>query len=577
MLQPVWLLISLALALTGLPQILAQTAPLDLPLPATEVTVPTETRPAELPDGQNLEGHLIRLQNRPEMRELSPEEAELWPPVFEFYQCRQFRYAWFSGAAPRSIAREFAQRLSAAGEDGFRPEAYGAAGLSERVARAVAGELDHGDINLLETDLTFAFMKYARHLARGRVKFTADHIVLFVTSREVNLTARLEQALASGSLEPALRELNPPFAEFWKLRESLARYRALAATGDWPVVPDGPLVKPGGRASAGRLSALRQRLQREGFLAAGTGSSTANAAKAKTAVYGRDLSNAVIRFQQAYGLHNAGLLGPETMAQLNVPLTARIRQIELNLERWRWLPDLAEKTWIRVDIGRCQLAVFEQGAPKMTMKIIVGQRDWSTPQFIDQIAFVSFNPTWFVPAKIAAEEIAPMARKDSSYVTRNGYYVVDLRSDKQVEPDEVAWDRVTGSRHIYGIRQRPGSHNALGPLKFVFSRNLAIYLHGTPSVNLFNRASRTFSHGCIRVEKPIELAAFLLNNDPKWTRDAIVKAIDSGGQTTVRLAEPVPAVVLYWTAMAGDDGVAFSPDVYGLDEKLEQALAKIET
>ena len=244
----------------------------------------------------------------------------------------------------------------------------------------------------------------------------------------------------------------------------------------------------------------------------------------------------------------------DTLTELNVPAPDRLRQLQANMERWRWLPSSLGDRYILVNVPEFRLDIVEGGKSVYNMRVVVGKDQSRTPAFSDKMTFIELNPTWTLPDSITQKEILPKLAADPGYLERHGMEVLP------------------GPK--YRLRQRAGKDNPLGQIKFMFPNEFDIYLHDTPADHLFDRAERDFSHGCIRLEKPIELAALLLKGDPKWTQESIQTAIASGGHETITLAKPLPVHILYWTAWVEPDGlVAFRKDIYGHDDELEKALA----
>ena len=258
-------------------------------------------------------------------------------------------------------------------------------------------------------------------------------------------------------------------------------------------------------------------------------------------------------FQRRHGLEEDGVAGPATLAELNQRAEDHVRQIEVNLERWRWLPRDLGRRHVRVNIAAFRLDAVEDGRTALDMRVIVGKPYTRTPMFGSAMDAVIFNPSWYVPTSIAVHEILPKARKDPSYLRRGGYEVL------------------SGSR----IRQRPGPQNALGRIKFVFPNRFNVYLHDTPARTLFGRTVRTFSHGCIRIEKPADLAVWVLGgDDPRWTAEAVRAGVEAGRERRVALHEKVPVHVAYWTAWADERGtLRLGRDVYQRDGQLAALLA----
>ncbi|UCE07671.1 MAG: L,D-transpeptidase family protein, partial [bacterium] len=259
------------------------------------------------------------------------------------------------------------------------------------------------------------------------------------------------------------------------------------------------------------------------------------------------MKESIRKFQQRHGLDVDGAIGTKTLAALNTSVDDRIRQIEVNMERWRWLPQDLGKRHILVNIANFELDVVEDGNQVLTMLVIVGKTYRRTPVFSDKMTYLVLNPYWHVPPNLARQDILPQIKKDSTYLARKKIKVFDSwgADTKEIDPKTIDWSKVTIKNLIYRFRQDPGLENALGRIKFMFPNQFNVYLHDTPSLELFKKMVRDFSSGCIRIEKPIDLAEYVLRGDPKWTRKDILAALAKGVEQTVRLPEPIPIHLLY--------------------------------
>ena len=372
----------------------------------------------------------------------------------------------------------------------------------------------------------------------------------------------LAAAVVLGALAPAPTALQatelvpPPHLAETSLARALTTYRALSASGGWSSIPAGPSLHLGDAGA--RVAALRMRLAREGYLPAST--SEGGAARFDPALEG-----AVREFQRRHGLEVDGVVGRETLAALNVPAAARVAQIELNLARLRALPARLGDPYVAINLAAQYLQVVEDGTSPLVSKVIVGKPSTPTPVLSSQLAKVIFNPPWNVPVSIAVNEILPDLQRDPEYLRNENMIVVGRPAD----PHGLAidWSSPSAMQFATRLRQLPGADNALGRIKFEFPSPYAVYLHDTPARRLFERARRTFSHGCMRMERPRELAAYLLR-DQGWERDEIETAIAEGETREIPLERPVALWVLYLTAFAGADGaVHFREDVYGFDAR----------
>lgn len=361
-----------------------------------------------------------------------------------------------------------------------------------------------------------------------------------IQSSSRNIDAEFAEARANNRLAEWLADLSPPHAGYRRLEGERCRYSALAESGGWETIPAGPALKPG--AINDRVEALRRRLTVEGY---------AIGPDAASRVLDGDLLEALRAFQIRHSIDADGVLGPETVKALNVSAEDRLRQIEANLERWRWLPHQLPGDRIEVDVGQQTASLFEGDRERLSMRAIVGDPSHKTPMFVSQVESVVFNPPWNVPASIARNEIWPRVARDPAYLARH-----DMISTPA------------------GIVQRPGPRNSLGRLKFDFDSPFGVYLHDTPARELFQRQNRTLSHGCVRLAEAAGLAGAILERQG-WSPKDVAAAVQAGVTRRVALQKPVPLFVVYRTTTVGPDGWAiFRPDPYRWDDTLLAALSK---
>ena len=476
---------------------------------------------------------------------------------------------WIVDGHPSQAAQAAVKALNDAGADGLEPRDYDAEGLQQALTQAIGGPAMQPDAaQRFDSTLTAAMTHYLADLHRGRVDPRKVHANFLASNLPpFDPDSYLRNAMAANRLADALHEAAPSFPLYGTLREALARYRKLASLPYWgtplPALPDGKLNA--GQAYKG-LPQLAQRLEALRDLPPGT---------AVPQRYEGALVDAVKAFQTRHALDADGVIGPGTLAQLNVSPAARVQQIVLTMERLRWTPLAEGPRMIVVNVPEFVLRAYDYENDKLDikleMKVIVGKAlDTRTPLFKEDMRYIEFSPYWNVPSSITRREVIPRIQRDPAYFTKQGFEFVNGTQASTVLSQANIDAVLNGQARI---RQRPGPLNALGDIKFVFPNNQAIYLHHTPSPQLFSRGRRDFSHGCIRVEAPVELAKFVMKGMPEWTEPRIREAMSAGKSKTVSLQQPIPVVLAYGTAIARADGrVYFVPDIYGQDILLDQAL-----
>ena len=475
---------------------------------------------------------------------------------------------WFEAGRPSGQARELVHLLGAAGLHGLEPHDYDAPSLQQRLTQASQGPaLPDAAQAQLDAALTAALQRYLSDLRSGRIDPRQVRANFQVPHRAAPDDAALRQALAQQRLTVFVQQAVAPLPMYVGLQQALVRYRELAAHPAWqhvlPAVPGRKLVA--GQAYEG-LPVLAQRLQALGDLAPGS---------TVPAQLEGELLGALKLFQARHGLKPDGVLGQDTLQQLNTTPAARVRQIELAMERLRWTPFLQRERMIVVNLPEFVLRAYEvrdgKIDVKLTMRVVVGKAlNTRTPLFDEDMRFIEFSPYWNVPPSITRKELVPHLQRDPGYLERDGFEFVSPGGQvvRTFSPEHLQSVLHDGWR----IRQRPGPWNAMGEIKFIFPNNDNIYLHYTSQAQLFDRARRDFSHGCIRVEDPVALAQFVLHNEPEWTEARIRAAMDKGESSTLRLAQPLPVLISYSTVVVKLGKVFFYPDLYGHDRLLDQAL-----
>lgn len=485
--------------------------------------------------------------------------------IRDFYGAREFSPVWVTKAKPNDKAQAARDLLRGADRDGLIPDDYlaGVTPLPDKFA-------DAGEAAQFEISMSDAILHFLGDLRTGRVSPSRLDPDLFVANAVIDRRAALDAIATAADLRSVVTAYTPANPVYRNLRDSLAAYRRVAAAGDWPTVPDGPKLTLGD--SGPRVSALRARLAATiDLLGSGIESETFDDA----------LKQATIVFQKRHGLDPDGVVGRATIAALNVSVDARIEQIMLNMERWRWMPDDLGERHVLVNIAAFSLQGIENGRIRSEMRVVVGKQYRRTPVFSDRISYLELNPFWHVPPKIAANDVLPKIIADPNYVASAGFSVLDGwgANAQTLDPAAINWSALGPGRFPYKLRQNPGPQNALGSVKFMFPNKHDVYLHDSPARELFGRTLRTFSSGCIRVERPLDLAAFVLNNQTDWEdRTDIQQAIAGKDTRIVRLATPVPVHLTYFTAWTSEDGtVNFRQDIYDRDSALAKALSARKT
>ena len=488
-----------------------------------------------------------------------------------FYERRGYAPAWINGIGISPQADTLMGVLQDAEKEGMRASDYHFAEIKrlvdktkklpiETLAENAAAATD------LELLLTDAFLIYGAHLLAGKVNPETFDSEWHARRKLADLTEKLQDALTTGSIEKTLQSFLPQQPGYAALREALARYKDLASTEKWDRIPDGSTLQKGDRNE--RVALVRKRFS--------TGDRANTIHRDEEDLFDGTLEQAVRQFQELHGLDTDGVIGSATLSALNVPLEDRIRQIELNMERWRWLPQDLGTRYILVNIPQFALTVMEKSEPVMRMKVIVGKKYRRTPVFSDRMTYLVLSPFWHVPPHIASADKLPIIQKDSEYLTREHFKVFQGwgAEAQEIDPITIDWSKLTPDNFPYRLRQDPGPGNALGPVKFMFPNKFNVYLHGTSSPELFRKNVRTLSSGCIRIEKPIDLAVYLFQDDPDWTQQKILAVIEKREEQTLQLTNPIFVHLQYWTAWVDDNKqVNFREDIYGRDKLLNEALS----
>lgn len=468
--------------------------------------------------------------------------------VRTFYEARGQTPAW-SGDARFDALLEAIEGVAA---HGLNPADYHGEALRRM----------RGDPAAREHLATDAWLSAAAHMAYGKLSPDRFEPDWSAARRQIDLAAHLQVMLETGGIAGSLDRLAPREPAYRALVTELARLRQAEERVGLPV-PPGPLLRPG--MTSPRMVAVRARLAQLGYAIPDTASDR----------YDERLVSTVQAFQFDNGLEADGLIGNATVNALNLTTAAKIEKVRINLERWRWLPADLGLRHVRVNIAAFEVSAHRDGQTLRTYRAVVGRPYRKTPVFSDEIRYIVFNPWWETPHKLARLDKLPAFQKDPAMAERQGFQVLDRSGGGMVDLQTIDWNAVSADNFPYRLRQAPGEANALGQVKIMFPNHHAVYLHDTPSQELFERQERAFSSGCVRVQHVMDLTEWLLLETPGWDRARIDAAVASGRETRVNLLSPVPVHLLYMTATVEPDGqVRYRTDIYARDARVLEGLER---
>ncbi len=503
-----------------------------------------------------------------------PDVAPVLKPL---YDAEPDGLLWFAGTTPYPGVAAAVAGLRLADEHGLNRADYDADRLAAAWDAIRAGDVAPTQVALFDLGLSACVARLVAAVHVGRVDPATLAWGYDISPKQLDRALILNELRRGGDLRHALAILEPPFPHYARARRALAHYKAVEARGEPEPVPE--LPKGQRKVEAGKpwegVPQLAARLKAFGDLPADY---RPEPAADGLPTYDGPLVDAVKAFQARHGLDSDGVIGKGTIQALNHTLKQRVRQIELAMERMRWLPKISEQPTVFVNIALFRLWATDPagGQEPVRMNVVVGKSlEHKTPIFIDKMQYVVFRPYWYPPYRITVKEIVPHARRDPSYFARENLEIVASGDDNAaglpVTPENL--DKVVAGALF--VRQKPGPKNALGLAKFIFPNTESIYMHGTPAQGLFSRARRDFSHGCIRLEDPLRLAQFVLRDQPEWTRERIEAAMNGARPLRVNLKEPLTVVLFYDTVHVNSEGVVFFvEDIYGDDRQLDGALAQ---
>jgi L,D-transpeptidase YcbB len=532
----------------------------------------------------NTDAYSDNLHQLVEKKALPPEKVDTskvpnlrWPNFSDyesyiqtFYDDRNFEVAWTRDGAPTASANAFMQQFSNAAEKGLIPEDYDASRWAARVQALNDKSADA--ISLFDVAMTVNVMRYISDLRIGRVNPQHFNFDINVNDKKYDLAEFVSDNVVDSTDVPKLiAGVEPDSEDYRKTEQALAHYVGLAKQQEQAGADPLPMVtravSVGGAYPA--AEALLTRLQLEDDAAADT-----TLAPSASSIFNATLSDAVKNYQHRHGFTEDGRLTPQTIKSLNVPMTDRVAQLQDSLERWRWLPDPYLHARLMVNLPEFVLRGYDPDHKlDFTMRVVVGKvvGEHETPMFTHMMKYLVFRPYWNVPVDIARKELVPHLSTNHGYLTSKNFEVTNNKGI--VLTDYTAKQVAQGA---VMVREKPGPKNSLGLIKFMFPNQYDIYLHSTPAVSLFEQTRRDFSHGCIRVQKPADLAAWVLQGQGDWDLDKVQEAMNNGPDNkTVSLKTPLPIVIFYLTATVDeDDQVHFFDDIYGYDAEMQKVFAK---
>ncbi len=529
----------------------------------------------------NTDAYAGKLQDMVAKKTLPPEKVDTkqvpnlrWPDfsdyqaiITQFYDDRNYEVAWTRDGAPTATSMAFIKQFQDAAAKGLIPEDYDAPRWAARV-QALTDKSEDA-ISLFDVAMTVNVMRYISDLRIGRVNPQHFKFDVNVADKKYDLAEFVSDNVVDATDVPGLiAKVEPDSEQYQKTEEALAQYVELVKEQQETGAPELPMVTKavsvGGDYPA--LAQLETRLQLEGDASAGP----------VPTVFDATLSDAVKTYQHRHGIQEDGKLTPQTIKNLNVPLSERVKSLQDSLERWRWLPDPYLHARLMVNLPEFVLRGFDADhKEQFVMRVVVGKvmGQHQTPVFTHMMKYLVFRPYWSVPNSIARAELAPKVAKNQGYLSSKNFEVTNSKGE--ILTSYTAAQVASGG---VMVRERPGAKNSLGLVKFIFPNQYNIYLHSTPAVSLFEQTRRDFSHGCIRVQKPADLAAWVLATQPgnDWDLTKVQAAMNNGPDNrTVNLKEPLPIVIFYLTGLVTEDGkVHFFDDIYGYDSQMEKVFAK---
>lgn len=485
------------------------------------------------------------------------ETIELLQPKLtnSVYANREYEPVW----TQRAFREDLYRSIENAKEDGLEPKDYHLEYLKESLSHLSA--LNEQERSSLEIILTDAFLSLTSDYSSGKLEPSKMYKIWGVKKNKPNLPDLLQYGLQEQDIIAAVDSVIPKHPVYLGLKKSLKEYQKLAEKEEdvIQISEKGKSIKPGEKDS--RIPNIKKRLKKLGFWNAETTDSLI--------IYDKDIVETIVKFQERNGIETDGVIGKGTIKTLNKTYSDRARQIKANLERWRWYPRDLGSQYIIVNIANYRLSLVKDSDTIATHRTMVGTEARKTPVFSDEVEHLVYNPTWTIPPTIKRKDVIPSAAKDPEYINRKNFSIFN-RQGKRLDPHEIDWS--SAKVRSYTFRQEAGSSNPLGLVKIIYPNPHLIYLHDTPSKNLFNKNLRAQSSGCVRVEGVLDLAKQLLSDQEKYSEEKIQEILDSGKTTTIKVTQKVLVHHFYWTAWREAGKTHFAEDIYKRDETIYKLL-----
>ncbi|MFC1493336.1 murein L,D-transpeptidase [candidate division KSB1 bacterium] len=486
----------------------------------------------------------------------------------EFYIRHSFTPIWTKNDTVSGKALNLFGVLKNAGSEGLAPDEYHYRYIEDIFSTSLALENNPERIRYLadlEILMSDAFLKFTQHLMQGKVDPSALAPDWEFPEKKFNASEVLETIFSGKDPIIYIDSISNKDPVYIKLKEALSVYTGIMNRGGWNMIGSSDHLQKGYVDVL--VPELKKRLELSGDLPVNN--------SPPSGFFDDELERSVKRFQIRHGLTPDGIVSEKTKDVLNIPVEDRIAQIKLNLERLRWLGPFVKEKSITVNIADFSLTMFENGKDVLKMRVVVGDKFKQTPVFREDMSYIVLNPEWIIPKSIVIDELFRLYQEDNNYFTRNNINILSYvnNSTKEITPDSVEWEAYRESTVEYIFRQEPGLSNPLGDIKFIFPNKFSVYLHDTPEKVLFGEEERAFSHGCIRIEKPVELALSLLRDNKDWKREKLIDAIESGSRIRIDMSENIPVNIIYLTAWIDEKGIIqFRNDIYDRDGILADAF-----